>query len=74
MKQMEKIVEAIALTLPNGGVNQSGLSNIGTQSTSNLAIQVEGGNQGQERNFRYEMIKELANDMGFEPKLFVRQL
>ncbi len=74
MKQMEKIVEAIALTLPNGGVNQSGLSNIGTQSTSNLAIQAEGGNQGQERNFRYEMIKELANDMGFEPKLFVRQL
>lgn len=69
---MEKIVEAIALTLPNSGINQSGLSNIGTQSTSNLATQAEGGQPGLERNFRFEMIRELASDMGFEPKLFVR--
>lgn len=33
LKQIEKIVEAIALTLPNGGVTH-GLN--GTQSTTNL--------------------------------------
>lgn len=98
LKQIDRLVEAIALTLPNGGVNQGALAlnslqGVGTQSTSNLVAspdmnnntssqpQIGQGTQGGGQNangprshFRHDTIKDLANDMGFNQKLFFTQL
>ena len=91
LKQIERIVEAIALTLPNGGVSH-GLN--GTQSTSNLnandvtsntasqpqigtsALGIGGGGHSGSGKliFKYELVKELAADLGFDQKVFIKQL
>ena len=78
-KQIERIVEAIALTLPPGS-NQSmhglglGLQGGNTLSTANLDSQnTVGANHS---SFRYEdqLVKELAFDLGVDQKLLKNQL
>ena len=60
-QQIERIVEAIALTLPSGGVgNNSIMGGIGTLSTD----------QNSNNSVRYEdyCIRELAFDLGVDPR------
>ena len=66
-------MEAIALTLPPGGGNNLavalGSMQVSTQSTSNLDSQASQGQSHQRGGYRFEMIKELASDMGFDYKV-----
>ena len=68
-------MEAIALTLPPGGGNNLavalGSMQVSTQSTSNLDSQ---GQSHQRGGYRFEMIKELASDMGFDYKVLHKSL
>lgn len=89
-KQIERVVEAIAMTLPSGGGAAGSLiggmmSNAGggnTLSTANLDI-VNSNNMSNAQNtsqnhgsFRYEdyLIKELAFDLGVDMSVLKRQL
>lgn len=82
-KQIERVVEAIAMTLPPGA-NHSIIGGLGmagggnTLSTANLDIgnNVSDGNGGQSSIFRYDdyLIKELAFDLGVDMNVLKRQL
>ena len=80
-KQVDRIVEAIALTLPPGYSNNLavalGSMQVSTASTSNLDA-ISSGQTGtvaqQRNNYRVEMIRELASDMGFDYKVLHKSL
>lgn len=65
-QQIEKIVEAIALTLPSGGVNNNNSFIGGTLSTGGInSDQTSLGN-----SLKYDdgCIRELAYDLGVDPR------
>lgn len=83
-KQIERVVEAIAMTLPSGA-NHSIMGGLGmagggnTLSTANLDVgnNVSGdGAAAQNSMFRYDdyLVKELAFDLGVDMSVLKRQL
>jgi len=76
IKQIDRIVEAIGLTLPHGQVNKSFLVGGNTQSTANLDYQQNASGRVQVNAQFYDdfLTKELAYDLGVDVQLLRHQL
>lgn len=72
-KQIDRIVEAIALTLPPG-VSQAPGGLAGTLSTANLDSNNTAGQVNATQQYRYDLVKDLAADLGVDHKVLQKQL